>query len=62
MHYSEYIEYNNFALTLCKFQIASEYVDDWVTDVNDYNSLVSLFIRTYKKPIDKYVPYWIENA
>lgn len=48
MHYSEYIEYNNFVLTLCKFQIASKYIDDWVTDVNDYNSLVSLFIRTYK--------------
>ena len=62
MNHKDYESYNNFVLTLCKLKITSEYIYDWCRPPNNYDTLVYSFVKTYKKPIDKYVPYWIENA
>lgn len=60
--YRDYIEYSGFVLTLCRFKIASEVITDWGVSDSYYEYLATTFIKTYKKSIDKYVPYWIENA
>ena len=58
-----YVPFNNFILTLCKLSIASDNILDWkVVNVIHFEKRVENFIYNYKKPIDKYVPYWIENA
>jgi len=58
-----YIQINNFILTLCNLNIASEFIPDWkVINGYQFDKRIENFVYTYKKPIDKYVPYWIENA
>jgi hypothetical protein len=58
-----YMQINQFMITLCRLSIVSEKIPDWgYINALEFDKRIENFVYTYKKQIDKYVPYWIENA